>query len=354
MFNAACGDSAWALRPRAAGEKPLFEGQQLRLRQREEVLIKYGVYTPGELKSKKEWFARFRSGQERAGLDAYQLISVWQYMILTNLNESHDFFGVFLPFERINGIITAEILKNDNKAEIAGLYLGFLHAWTSRINAEDKVDSIRKNHLITPTARVLDAGCGDGKVIIKLAQQFPSGVFVGMDASASAISKAIDELEKMGQAAPGNVRFHVRDCRKQPDGQAVPNRGIQPLYPAGYFDLTLLFEGVTDDADYPDYDDPEDWESELCDELIRATRKNGGTIASLGHELENVFTRLLNGNATRRTAPFYIRGTKYDFIDLPWSSRHHDMGDAVFFNIYKFKPGTFPGGTPYRDINACI
>jgi 2-polyprenyl-3-methyl-5-hydroxy-6-metoxy-1,4-benzoquinol methylase len=58
--------------------------------------------------------------------------------------------------------------------------------------------------------RVLDAGCGQGRALIRLAQRFPRSTFVGCDLSAEAIETARHGAESEGLT---NVRFEVRDLR---------------------------------------------------------------------------------------------------------------------------------------------
>lgn len=56
--------------------------------------------------------------------------------------------------------------------------------------------------------RMLDLGCGRGRILIRLAQQFPLSDFVGIDLSAEAIAYAQQEAERAGLH---NVEFKVAD-----------------------------------------------------------------------------------------------------------------------------------------------
>lgn len=56
--------------------------------------------------------------------------------------------------------------------------------------------------------RVLDVGCGRGRVMHTLAQRFPSSRFVGMDLSEEAVGWARDEAKRVGLA---NIEFVVTD-----------------------------------------------------------------------------------------------------------------------------------------------
>ncbi len=54
---------------------------------------------------------------------------------------------------------------------------------------------------------IMEVGFGQGAFSILLAQQFPQAVVVGIDAHALSVHTAQQILDKMGSAAPVNVRF---------------------------------------------------------------------------------------------------------------------------------------------------
>jgi 2-polyprenyl-3-methyl-5-hydroxy-6-metoxy-1,4-benzoquinol methylase len=56
---------------------------------------------------------------------------------------------------------------------------------------------------------VLDVGCGSGKALILMAQNFPNSQFTGYDFSEQAITNAQTEAEKLGLE---NIRFGIRDA----------------------------------------------------------------------------------------------------------------------------------------------
>jgi trans-aconitate 2-methyltransferase len=60
------------------------------------------------------------------------------------------------------------------------------------------------------TERVLDLGCGNGKVTAKIAARVPKGAVVGMDASAEMVTFATSHF---GPAVWPNLRFEVGDVR---------------------------------------------------------------------------------------------------------------------------------------------
>ncbi len=64
--------------------------------------------------------------------------------------------------------------------------------------------------------RVLDVGCGNGKVTREIAALVPRGSVVGVDASAKMIefSSAANSANPSGSPSPPNLSFEVMDARK--------------------------------------------------------------------------------------------------------------------------------------------
>lgn len=56
--------------------------------------------------------------------------------------------------------------------------------------------------------RMLDVGCGSGRILNRLAQQYPASHFTGMDLSMEAIGRARDEAVQQGNR---NTEFIIRD-----------------------------------------------------------------------------------------------------------------------------------------------
>lgn len=79
---------------------------------------------------------------------------------------------------------------------------------------------------------VLDAGCGAGRAMIRLAGLFPRSRFVGYDLGSDAVAMATSEAARRGL---DNVRFEVRDLTR-----------TQTL---GEFDMITSFDAVHDMAD---------------------------------------------------------------------------------------------------------
>jgi trans-aconitate 2-methyltransferase len=62
--------------------------------------------------------------------------------------------------------------------------------------------------------RVLDVGCGNGKVTREIAGLVPRGSIVGVDASAKMVEFARVASATAGVAAPANLSFEVMDARR--------------------------------------------------------------------------------------------------------------------------------------------
>lgn len=82
--------------------------------------------------------------------------------------------------------------------------------------------------------RVLDAGCGRGKALLKMAERFPHSEFTGYDLSEEAIDWASNQARQRGL---NNLHFEVRDLSSF-DETAVPNQ----------FDLITTFDAIHDQA----------------------------------------------------------------------------------------------------------
>ena len=66
---------------------------------------------------------------------------------------------------------------------------------------------------LTGSERVLDVGCGDGKITAEIATRVPRGSVVGVDPSHDMIAFATAHF---GSAGAGNLRFEVADARSLP------------------------------------------------------------------------------------------------------------------------------------------
>jgi trans-aconitate 2-methyltransferase len=61
--------------------------------------------------------------------------------------------------------------------------------------------------------RILDVGCGDGRITAAIAARVPEGMVVGVDSSHAMISFA---SSRFGQSIRPNVRFEIADARNLP------------------------------------------------------------------------------------------------------------------------------------------
>ena len=87
---------------------------------------------------------------------------------------------------------------------------------------------------LTKGIRVLDAGCGSGRIMNRLAELYPNSRFTGIDLSPEAIGKARAEASQKGLR---NIEFIVRDLTGF-DATANPEE----------FDLITTFDAVHDQA----------------------------------------------------------------------------------------------------------
>src|SRR6516165_9583810 len=61
--------------------------------------------------------------------------------------------------------------------------------------------------------RILDIGCGEGKIAAEISTRVPRGAVVGVDSSQDMINFASDHF---GPALRPNLRFEVADARRLP------------------------------------------------------------------------------------------------------------------------------------------
>ena len=317
-------------------EMDLFDVSERR--KREKSFLKYEVYDLESLKKSRKLYGRLLYEEDLSVFTDYEKLLIWQYMILTNLSEKQPYF-----FKKIDD----EVKRISDSHEIDGVYFGY--DWSTRhgLTAEEKVETIHENKILSSKDNVLDVGCGDGKVIIDLATSYPASFFVGIDANPYNIAKAVDTLMIMGRRAPVNVRFHLRDCRGRGESEANElNKGIP--YKAGSFDKVLLLDGVMDDESYK-----EKWESEVWAEVIKVTKKNGEEIVFYGEKGEESFYRSLPKGieAEMRIGRFVLNGkveTKYyHWWGEPSEYRRNSL-DLKIWKLGKEKPKPEP--KPFRAV----
>ena len=78
--------------------------------------------------------------------------------------------------------------------------------------------------------RILDVGCGDGKITAEVAARVPRGTVVGVDSSRDMIDFASSHF---GPAVRPNLRFEVADARRLPFTERIQSRGLFQCAPLG-------------------------------------------------------------------------------------------------------------------------
>ena len=88
--------------------------------------------------------------------------------------------------------------------------------------------------------RVLDAGCGRGRILSRLAALYPHSRFLGLDLSAGAITYAREEASRAGL---NNVEFVDADTRAWGGPHYAELEAYVATLPGG-FDLATAFAGA--------------------------------------------------------------------------------------------------------------
>jgi 2-polyprenyl-3-methyl-5-hydroxy-6-metoxy-1,4-benzoquinol methylase len=99
--------------------------------------------------------------------------------------------------------------------------------------------------------RMLDVGCGRGRIILRLAELFPSSRFVGMDLSEEAIQRARTEVSARGLTNIEFVAVDLGDFHQKAEPES--------------FDLVTTFDAVHDQA----------WPLNVLKGIHRTLRGNG-------------------------------------------------------------------------------
>ena len=155
-----------------------------------------------------------------------------------------DNLGVFMQYPALLGKVEDEILNCFREG--GGVSYSKFHRF-HEVMAEDSgqtVLSSLESHILPLVPglteklkegiRMLDVGCGSGRIINKLASLFPKSQFEGMDLSSEAIGRAMDEAENMKLT---NVRFLIKDLSD-----------FDVWAPDSQYDFITTFDAVHDQA----------------------------------------------------------------------------------------------------------
>ena len=266
--------------------------------QRERMLVRCGLYNEASLRDAKDLYMHYRINRHLADFSVSERVAIWKYVILSRRYALEDDL-----FQEIDAEI--ERLDEVHNEEIDGAYIGYKWSGRRGLSLDDKVNSIMDNVDIERGERVLDVGCGNGKVIISLARVHPGASFVGVDASPYNLSSAVDTLMAMGRGAPRNVFFHLRDCRINDTGIASQVKGIP--YLGGIFDKVFLLEGMMDLEGFP-----ESWYEPIWREIVRLVKKDDGRVVFYGLKGESAFYKCLPEGISveKERAYFNLNGYK--------------------------------------------
>jgi 2-polyprenyl-3-methyl-5-hydroxy-6-metoxy-1,4-benzoquinol methylase len=157
-------------------------------------------------------------------------------------NAGADNFGVFMQYASILGKVEDEIL--DCFKEGGGVPYSKFHRF-HEVMAEDSGQSVLsslESHILPLVPgltdqlksgiRVLDVGCGFGRIVNKLASLYPKSQFTGIDLSSEAIGNAKREASEKGLT---NVRFVSRDLSD-----------FNESAPVEQYDLITTFDAIHD------------------------------------------------------------------------------------------------------------
>jgi 2-polyprenyl-3-methyl-5-hydroxy-6-metoxy-1,4-benzoquinol methylase len=155
-----------------------------------------------------------------------------------------DNMAVFSQYIAVMGCVEDEIVECFSRG--GGVPYEKFHRFHS-VMAEDSGQSVLsslESHILplipgltdrlAAGIRVLDVGCGSGRIMNRLAELYPNSSFTGIDLSREAIGKARAEASQKGLR---NIEFIVRDLTGF-DGSAKP----------GEYDLITTFDAVHDQA----------------------------------------------------------------------------------------------------------
>jgi 2-polyprenyl-3-methyl-5-hydroxy-6-metoxy-1,4-benzoquinol methylase len=155
-----------------------------------------------------------------------------------------DNIGVFMQYTSVLGEVEDDILECFRHG--GGVPYSRYHRF-HEVMAEDSGQSVLstlESHIIPLVPglheklqkgiRVLDLGCGSGRIINKLARLYPASTFTGMDLSEEAVSTAQTEASKAGLR---NATFMVKDLSD-----------FNLTAPQDEYDVVTTFDAIHDQA----------------------------------------------------------------------------------------------------------
>ncbi|MBP7055636.1 MAG: GNAT family N-acetyltransferase [Candidatus Omnitrophica bacterium] len=314
---------------------------------RRDALIRSGIYSKDDLAIARDLYDRLAKGEPLEKFSAYEKLDIWKYMIMMNMHlvdvtASRHLYGGGAIFK----VMEDEIRKISRGKEVEDLFIGY--GWTDRLSPESKVASLESNLNIRAGTRMLDIGCGRGNVVIDLAVKNPGAEFVGIEANPYNLAHAVTRLVEMGDKAPRNVRFRMRDCRSPVPGREVPGRGIP--YPDDEFDIVSLLEGVMDEASFMG-----SWQDLLWREAIRVAKKENGNIAFFGLVGEGAFKPSLPEGVQAEDKPntfFVIDGKRKKYYYPPWTMEEDPSPyrrDGCELCVWQLRKGAHRGASVLDD-----
>ncbi|MDB5263006.1 MAG: transcriptional regulator [Adhaeribacter sp.] len=191
----------------------------------------------------REWLCALVTGaivEYEAESKAYRLPA--EHAAFLTRQAGADNIGVFMQYAAVMGEVEDEILKCFQEG--GGVPYSKYHRF-HEVMAEDSGQSVLsslESHILplvpgltdklNAGIKMLDVGCGSGRIINKLALLFPQSQFTGMDLSSEAIFNAKAETSQLGLQ---NVEFIIKDLSDFHD-----------TAPVEQYDLITTFDAIHD------------------------------------------------------------------------------------------------------------
>jgi 2-polyprenyl-3-methyl-5-hydroxy-6-metoxy-1,4-benzoquinol methylase len=191
----------------------------------------------------REWLGAMVTGkivEYAAASETYRLPA--EHAAFLTRQAGADNIGVFMQYAAVMGEVEDNILKCFQEG--GGVPYSRFHRF-HEVMAEDSGQSVLsslESHILplvpglteklNAGIKVLDVGCGSGRIINKLALLFPQSQFTGMDLSSEAIAHAKAETSQLGLQ---NVEFIIKDLSD-----------FHETAPVEQYDFITTFDAVHD------------------------------------------------------------------------------------------------------------